>query len=57
MTLIQIAKILEAHSIGYTIECGRILANDEYTIDGVLHIEHTDVTDMSMRKLFDWLGY
>lgn len=57
MTTIQIAKILEAHSINYTIECGKILADDSYTLDGKHHTEQTDLTGISKRKLFDWLGY
>jgi hypothetical protein len=57
MTTIQIAKILEAHSINYTIECGKILADDSYTLDGQLYTEQTDLTGISKQKLFDWLGY
>ena len=57
MTFIQIAKILEAHSIDFTIEDGRILAEDSYTLDGNYYTEQKDITSMSTTELFDWLGY
>ena len=57
MTLIQIARILEAHYINYTIECGRIIAEDTYTLNGSYYEDKIDLTNINEQMLFDWLGY
>ena len=45
------ANILKAHSIGYIeFSNGTIIAKED---DGTL----TNVTDMSLRTLYEWLGY
>ena len=57
MTISQISKILEKHGINYTITGNRIIADDEYTLNGILHIDTLDMTDIDPEQLYDWLGY
>ena len=57
MTLKQIARILEAHYINYTIENNRIIATDSYTLNGAYYEDKVDLTNINEQKLFDWLGY
>ena len=57
MTISQIARILEKHSINYSIIGNKIIADDEYTINGILHTDTLDMTDISKEQLYNWLGY
>ena len=57
MTISQISKILEKHCINYTITGNRIIADDEYTINGILHIDTLDITGIESEELYEWLGY
>lgn len=57
MTISQIARILTKHGINYTITGNKIMADDEYTINGILHTDMIDLTNISPEQLHDWLGY
>ena len=57
MTIKQLARILEQHGINYTIINNKVLAEDCYSINGVLHRDILDMTDISPEQLYDWLGY
>lgn len=57
MTTKQIARILDLHYINYTIECGRIIATDSYTLNGAYYEDRVDLTNINEQALFDWLGY
>ena len=57
MTISQIARILSKHGIGYTITENKIIADDEYTINGILHTDIIDMTDIDSEELYSWLGY
>ena len=57
MTIQELTKILEAHGITFWIEDGKVMAEDEYTYNGVLHVDILDMTDISKEQLWDWLGY
>ena len=57
MTISQIERILAKHGIGYTITGNKIMADDEYTINGILHTDTIDLTDISKEHLYEWLGY
>lgn len=53
----ELVKILEAHGITFWIEDGKVMAEDEYTYNGELHVDILDMTDISKEQLWDWLGY
>ena len=57
MTLTEIARVLEKHGIAYEIINGKIIAEDSYTLNGVLHTDTLDLTGVSPKQLYDWLGY
>lgn len=57
MTIQELTKILEAHGITFWIEDGKVMAEDEYTYNGELHVDILDMTDISKEQLWDWLGY
>lgn len=57
MTISQIARILTKHGINYTIVGNKIMVEDEYTINGILHTDTLDMTYISPEQLYDWLGY
>lgn len=57
MTVKELTRILDAHGITYEVVNGLVLVDDEYTINGVLHVETLDMTDISKEQLWDWLGY
>lgn len=57
MTISQIARILTKHGINYTIVGNKIMVDDEYTINGILHTDTLDMTYISPEQLYDWLGY
>lgn len=57
MTISQIARILTKHGINYSIVGSKIIAEDVYTINSVLHIDTIDLTDIDRDNLYDWLGY
>lgn len=54
MTIIQ---ALQEHSIDIKECCGRLLALEVATLNGVDCSEWVDVTDWSMGKVARWLGY
>lgn len=54
MTIIQ---ILESHSISIKECCGRLLAEEVYTLNGSVGSEWVDVTDWTITKIMYWLGY
>lgn len=56
MTIAKIARLLTNHGVPYKIVGERILVDS--MIGGTELFEITeDVTDWSLRKLLDWLGY
>ena len=57
MTIKHIAKILSKHGINFTITGNRIMVEDDYTINGILHTDILDMTGISPEQLYDWLGY
>lgn len=57
MTIQELTKILEEHGITFWIEDGKVMAEDEYTYNGELHVDILDMTDISEEQLWDWLGY
>ena len=57
MTITQLTRILEKHGIAYEIIGNKVMAEDSYTINGVLHTDTLDMTDISPEQLYDWLGY
>lgn len=56
MTEKQITTILKQHSVPYMIQDGRILADSMQAFTPVFY-ETVDVTNYTMRQLYDWLGY
>lgn len=56
LTISQVAKVLDMHSVPYRIENGRIYADsmEAYT---ELFAKMIDLTGYTKRQLFDWLGY
>ena len=57
MTIQELTKILDAHGIAYEIINDRVIADDNYTLDGIGYTDKIDLTDYSMTQLKDWLGY
>lgn len=57
MTITELARILTNHGINFTVIENKVMAEDEYTINGVLHTDTLDMTDISPEQLYDWLGY
>ena len=56
MTEKEITTILKQHSVPYTIQDGRILADSMQAFTPVFY-ETVDVTNWTAKKLFNWLGY
>lgn len=57
MTITQLTRILDQHGIAYEITDGKVIAEDSYSIDGILYSDTLDLTDISPEQLYDWLGY
>lgn len=57
MTINKLTGILAKHYIKFEVVGSKVIAEDEYTINGVLHSETIDMTDISPVQLYDWLGY
>jgi len=57
MTIEKLTSILEKHGIKFEVIDNKVMAEDEYTINGVLHTDTLDMTDISPEQLYDWLGY
>ena len=57
MTIAQLTRILDKHGIKFEVIGNKVMAEDEYTINGVLHTDTLDMTDISPEQLYDWLGY
>ena len=57
MTIKQLTKVLEQHGITFEIIANNVMVQDEYSINGVLHSDTVDLTDISNKELYDWLGY
>lgn len=57
MTITKLTAILERHGIKYEVIGSKVMAEDQYTINGVLHTDILDMTDISIEQLYDWLGY
>lgn len=57
MTIEKLTRILEQHGIKYEVIAGKVMVEDEYSINGVLHTDTLDMTDISPEQLYDWLGY
>jgi hypothetical protein len=57
MTINKLTSILAKHYIKYEVIGSKVIAEDEYTINGVLHTDTIDMTDISPDQLYDWLGY
>ena len=56
MTITQISKILDLHSVPYFIENGRIYADSMNSLV-LLWDQVIDLTNYTRRQLLDWLGY
>ena len=52
----KIARILDAHSVPYYIDAGRIYA-DAMLAGTPLFAEVVDLTDYTRPELYAWLGY
>lgn len=57
MTINKLTSILAKHYIKFEVVGSKVIAEDEYTINGVLHTDTIDMTDISPVQLYDWLGY
>ena len=57
MTITELTRILTNHGINFTVIENKVMAEDEYTINGVLHTDILDMTYISKEQLYDWLGY
>lgn len=57
MTITELTRILTKHGINYTIISSKVMVEDEYTINGILHTDILDMTYISKEQLYDWLGY
>ena len=57
MTITQLTRILDNHGIAYEIIGNKVMAEDCYTINGILHTDILDMTYISPEQLYDWLGY
>ena len=57
MTIKKLTSILERHGINFQVIGSKVIAEDQYTINGVLHTDTLDMTDISPEQLYDWLGY
>lgn len=57
MTINKLTRILAKHYINFEVVGSKVIAEDEYTINGVLHTDTIDMTDISPVQLYDWLGY
>ena len=57
MTIKQLTKVLEQHGITFEIISNKVMVQYEYSINGVLHSDTVDLTDISFESLKDWLGY
>ncbi len=57
MTIKQLTRVLELHGITYEIIGNKVIAEDSYSINGILHTDPIDLTGIEREKLFDWLGY
>lgn len=56
MTNTAIAKILDVHCVPFYTECGHIYADSMYA-GTALFAEVVDLTNYTMRQLYNWLGY
>lgn len=52
-----ITRILNAHYIEHETAGDRVIAVEQYTVDGIPGEERIDVTDWSFDRLYAWLGY
>lgn len=52
-----ITRILNAHYIEHETIDDRIIAVEQYTIDGIPGEDRIDMTDWSFDRLYAWLGY
>lgn len=57
MTVQEIAKILETHGINYEITGNKIIADSDYTLNGIQYTDKVNLSDMNKNQLYDWLGY
>lgn len=57
MTIEKLTSILEKHGIKFEVIDNKVMVEDEYSINGVLHTDTLDMTDISPEQLYDWLGY
>ncbi len=57
MTITKLTSILAKHGINFEVIGNKVIAEDSYTINGVLHTDTLDMTDISPEQLYDWLGY
>lgn len=57
MTINELTHILDKHGIIYNIINNKVIANDEYSVNGVLYTDTLDLTYISVEQLYDWLGY
>lgn len=57
MTINELTHVLDKHGIIYSIVNNKVIANDEYSVNGVLYTDTLDLTYISVEQLYDWLGY
>lgn len=52
----RLTRILNDFGIEFLIEKNRLIAIEEYMIDGEFFHSRIDITDWSTQEIFDWLG-
>jgi len=57
MTITELTRILAKHGINFEVIGNKVMAEDSYTINGILHTDILDMTYISPEQLYDWLGY
>ena len=57
MTIQYLTKLLDAHGINYDIIDNKVIADNSYAIDGILHADTIDLTNYSKEQILAWLGY
>lgn len=52
----RLERILTDHGIEFYVECHRLIAVEQYMIDGEYFHTKIDITDWSSSEIFEWLG-
>ena len=57
MTIQELTKILDAHGITYEVAGDKVIADSDYSLNGMQYTDKVDLTDITKKQLYDWLGY